>query len=279
MHNTQGLIDLVPQLSALQRVLPPATLAWRLELLRQGCAHLTTPRLAKVQQRALVVAGERDLLIPSAEEAERLVKALPRCRKVVLPGRSHAVLQEAGVDLVQIMQVRARYVSAAVLNPLLCLVKVPPSGLSICPLALAHSLTHQTPLPPPPHHPPKSPPQSEGFYVTERVLSNGRASVSASDSGSVAFGTPAPIPLPTLPEIKADGQGFVQTIRRLCSPVYYSTLPDGTVVQGFDGLPRREAGGGGRPVLFIGNHQLFAADMYTVGLEVAFRSGVIARAS
>lgn len=46
-------------------------------------------------------------MIPSAEEADRLAKDMPRCRKVVLEGRSHAVLQEAGVDLVKILQVRA----------------------------------------------------------------------------------------------------------------------------------------------------------------------------
>jgi len=170
---------------------------------------MTKRRLEGVKQRALVIAGERDLLIPSASEAERLSKALPRCRKVVLPGRSHAVLQEAGVDLIQILQ-------------------------------------------------------SQGFYVTERALSNGRASTSATDGGATAFGTPAPVQLPTPQEIKADEDGFVTTIRRFCSPVYYSTAADGRVVRGFRGLPTREGAGAGRPVLFIGNHQLFAADMYTV---------------
>lgn len=106
--------------------------------------------------------------------------------------------------------------------------------------------------------------QSQGFYVTERVLSNGRASTSAFDGGATAFGTPAPVQLPTPLEIKADGGGFVSTIRTLCSPVYYSTLADGSVVQGFAGVPRRGPGGAGRPILFIGNHQLAAADMYTV---------------
>jgi pimeloyl-ACP methyl ester carboxylesterase len=99
-----GFLDLLPQLSALQRVLPPETLAWRLELLRQGCAYVE-PRVASVKQRCLAVAGERDILIPSAEEAARLAKKMQRCRACVLPGRSHALLQEAGVNLVQILQV------------------------------------------------------------------------------------------------------------------------------------------------------------------------------
>lgn len=116
-----------------------------------------------------------------------------------------------------------------------------------------------------PHAPrPNTHTQSTGFYVTERALSNGRASASASDGGGAAFGTPAPVQLPTAAEVEADQAGFVSTIRRLCSPVYYSTLADGTIVRGFGGLPSRPPGGGGRPVLFVGNHQLFASDMYTV---------------
>lgn len=102
----QGLIDLAPQLGALRLVLPPETLAWRLTLLQQGSAWLT-PRLKDIQQRVLVLAGDQDLLIPSREEAVRLGKALPRARSRILPNRSHALLQEAGVDLVQLLEVRA----------------------------------------------------------------------------------------------------------------------------------------------------------------------------
>ncbi|KIY92968.1 Acyltransferase-like protein [Monoraphidium neglectum] len=191
------------------------------ELLRQGCEYME-PRLRRVKQRAIVVAGERDLLIPSAEEAERLSKALPRCRKVVLAGRSHAVLQEAGVDLSQILQ-------------------------------------------------------AQGFYVTRRVLSNGTTSASAADGGGAAFGTTAPVQLPTPAEIRADRDGFVTTIRRLCSPVYYSTLADGRIVKGFDGVPRPGAGGAGGPLLFIANHQLFAADMYTMIPDMLEATGILPR--
>lgn len=105
--------------------------------------------------------------------------------------------------------------------------------------------------------------QTQGFYTAERALSNGAASTSARGGGGTAFGTAAPVQLPTPAEIRADREGFVTTIRRLCSPVYYSTLADGRIVKGWAGVPRRAPGG--RPILFIANHQLFAADMYTVG--------------
>eukprot|EP00878_Enallax_costatus_P021381 GHUV01022631.1.p1 GENE.GHUV01022631.1~~GHUV01022631.1.p1 ORF type:complete len:469 (+),score=134.31 GHUV01022631.1:165-1571(+) len=53
-----GLIDLAPQLAALRLVLPPETLAWRLELLKQGSQWIR-PRLKDVKQRVLVLSGEQ----------------------------------------------------------------------------------------------------------------------------------------------------------------------------------------------------------------------------
>jgi hypothetical protein len=75
----QGLVDMLPQLPALRLVLPPETLSWRLQLIQQGIDWMK-PRYKEVKQRALVLGSDRDLLIPSAEEAERLRKALPRAR-------------------------------------------------------------------------------------------------------------------------------------------------------------------------------------------------------
>jgi hypothetical protein len=98
---------MLPQLPALRLVLPRDTLAWRLQLIQQGIAWLK-PRLGDVQQRTLVLGSDRDLLIPSDREAGRLSKALPRARSRLLPGRSHAPLMEAGVDLVNILKVRWR---------------------------------------------------------------------------------------------------------------------------------------------------------------------------
>eukprot|EP00879_Flechtneria_rotunda_P018765 GHRR01019698.1.p1 GENE.GHRR01019698.1~~GHRR01019698.1.p1 ORF type:complete len:607 (+),score=210.36 GHRR01019698.1:181-2001(+) len=104
-----GLIDLAPQLAALRLVLPPETLSHRLTLLKEGSQWIT-PRLKDVKQRVLVLAGEKDLLIPSKAEAERLGTALPRGRTRILTDRGHALLQEAGVDLVQLMEADGFYV-------------------------------------------------------------------------------------------------------------------------------------------------------------------------
>lgn len=58
----------------------------------------------QVAARTLVIAGDQDIMIPSAKEAEQLSKLLPNCRSRVLQYRSHAVLQEAGVNLIEILQ-------------------------------------------------------------------------------------------------------------------------------------------------------------------------------
>ncbi|KAF6251663.1 alpha/beta-hydrolase [Scenedesmus sp. NREL 46B-D3] len=211
-----GLIDLAPQLGALRLVLPPETLAWRLQLLQQGSTWIT-PRLKDIQQRVLVLAGEQDLLIPSKDEAQRLGKALPRARTKVLANRSHALLQEAGVDLFQLLE-------------------------------------------------------AEGFYISERRMSNGRASTNASDGGAASFGKPHPIQLPTARELQLDSEGLVTTIKRLTSPVYYSTTADGQVVRGLGGVPVHQ-----RPVLLVGNHQFFAGDMYPMINQFVDELGVLPR--
>ena len=68
----------MPQLSALTRILPPATLAWKLDLLEAG-AQFVSAQFVNVAQRVLLLIGDGDLLLPSAEEGPRLQRLLPRC--------------------------------------------------------------------------------------------------------------------------------------------------------------------------------------------------------
>lgn len=64
----------------------------------------------------LVLNGDQDVMLPSGEEGAKLEKLLPSCRTKVLPGRSHALLQEAGVDLVQLLQEEGFLVERRVLT-------------------------------------------------------------------------------------------------------------------------------------------------------------------
>ena len=77
-----ALQKLIPQLGYLTKILPPASLLWKLELLKQGNA-VVQRQLAHVQQRVLLLTADGDLLIPSKEEGPRLARLLPRCRHKV----------------------------------------------------------------------------------------------------------------------------------------------------------------------------------------------------
>jgi 1-acyl-sn-glycerol-3-phosphate acyltransferase len=66
-------------------------------------------------------------------------------------------------------------------------------------------------------------------------------------------------------------QGFLSVINRLTSPVFYSTTEDGRVIKGLGGIPAT------RPLLLVGNHQLFAADMYPMFQEFVKELGVVPR--
>eukprot|EP00741_Cyanophora_paradoxa_P023833 tig00021680_g23021.t1 len=79
----------------LPRVLPNATLAHRITLLQD----FSLPQPHELQQPTLVLASERDLLLPSTAEARLLVRRYPSAQSRVLPGAGHAAMQENGVDI------------------------------------------------------------------------------------------------------------------------------------------------------------------------------------
>lgn len=106
----QGAAQLLSQLPLLADLLPPETLAWKLQLLKEGCA-VVGPQLGSVPQRVLLIIGDQDLMIPSKEEGPRLQRALPRAHLRVERGRSHALLQEGGVDLVAILEEEGAFVA------------------------------------------------------------------------------------------------------------------------------------------------------------------------
>jgi hypothetical protein len=55
--------------------------------------------------------------------------------------------------------------------------------------------------------------------------------------------------------VKAYSERVEQALERFTSPVFFSTLPDGRVVEGLAGVPS-----GDGPVLLVGNHQLFGQE-------------------
>lgn len=109
-------IGLVPFLIAPERVVPtqrqallqamqavsPKTAAWRLRLLRNFA--LNRLALETLVIPTLLVAGERDRLLPSRQEIQRIAQRLPEAQTRFLPRSGHACLLEADVNLSQILE-------------------------------------------------------------------------------------------------------------------------------------------------------------------------------
>lgn len=78
------------------------TSIWRVELLRQF--QVSDADLAQIHQPTLVVASGRDCVLPSTQEADRLVASLPQAQKYLLPDSGHACLLESDVNLYEILR-------------------------------------------------------------------------------------------------------------------------------------------------------------------------------
>ena len=88
-------------LNAMQSV-PPATVSWRLSLLRDFV--LDEQKLSRLTQPVLMLASASDRLLPSVEEANRLASILPNTKMVVLPESGHACLLETDLKLDKILK-------------------------------------------------------------------------------------------------------------------------------------------------------------------------------
>ncbi|GAX82792.1 hypothetical protein CEUSTIGMA_g10218.t1 [Chlamydomonas eustigma] len=114
--------------------------------------------------------------------------------------------------------------------------------------------------------------EEEGFFIGRRQFTSPLGTTAKARRSINMFGTAGPLELPTNQEVYRTGQNWTSTLRHLCSPVFWSTLPDGTIVEGLDGIPDDM-----RPLLFVGNHQLYAQDMNIMVEEVLLKKGLLMR--
>ncbi|ONK72064.1 uncharacterized protein A4U43_C04F15320 [Asparagus officinalis] len=91
--------QMLPCLTFLADILPKESLFWKLTMLRVASSFANS-RLHAVKAQTLILAGGRDQLLPSREEAERLCNALPNCRIRHFQDSGHNLLLEGGIDLV-----------------------------------------------------------------------------------------------------------------------------------------------------------------------------------
>jgi len=87
--------DSLQLLDALLATLPADTVAHRLDKCLGMGALRIKGREAEIDIPVIVIAGSNDNILPSAEEADRLVAALPQCTKIVVRSQGHLVLDAA----------------------------------------------------------------------------------------------------------------------------------------------------------------------------------------
>ncbi len=111
-YSAAGLLPFLAQLNRIDdcdrhslvesmKSLPPQVVSWRLSLLRDF--QVTDEQLCNLTISSLIIAGAADSLLPSVEEAKKLVDLLPNAHMTVLPQSGHACLIETEINLYQIL--------------------------------------------------------------------------------------------------------------------------------------------------------------------------------
>jgi pimeloyl-ACP methyl ester carboxylesterase len=79
----------------------PKSAAWRLALLRQFQVDTVVPKLVDIP--TVLIAGERDRLLPSVFEVRILERLLPKSKMILLPNSGHACLLERDFYLADLL--------------------------------------------------------------------------------------------------------------------------------------------------------------------------------
>ncbi len=81
---------------------PVKVAAWRMALL--GRFEVERLPLERMTHPVLLIAGERDLLLPSKREAKSLQARFPNAQLTLLPNSGHACLLDRETDLLKILR-------------------------------------------------------------------------------------------------------------------------------------------------------------------------------
>ena len=163
--------------------------------------QLINPRLSSINITTLVIAGEEDNFLPSKEEADRLVKIMPNCKKLSVRGSGHFILDDR-VNLTEA-------IIYSDINPL--------------------QWTEEKYDP-----------------ITDWKL-------------------------PPEEKIRDIVEKNVQPLRRLTSPVFFSTDTNGYRWKGLSRIP------GEGPLVFVANHQLFGLDLGMIIAQLIEERGLTVR--
>ncbi|KAL2517044.1 Acyltransferase-like protein [Abeliophyllum distichum] len=103
-----NLTGLLPRLSVLSDVIPKETLLWKLKLLKSAAAYANS-RLHAIKAEVLVLASGKDNMLPSKDEAWRLLRSLRNCKIRYFKDNGHTILLEDGVNLLTIIKATCTY--------------------------------------------------------------------------------------------------------------------------------------------------------------------------
>lgn len=105
---SRNLIALLPCLSSLADIIPRATLLWKLKLLKSAAAYANS-RLHAVKAEVLVLASGKDNMVPSRDEAQRLMSSLQNCTVRHFNDNGHTLLLEDGINLLTVIKGTCKY--------------------------------------------------------------------------------------------------------------------------------------------------------------------------
>ncbi|XWS58289.1 hypothetical protein CRYUN_Cryun08bG0021100 [Craigia yunnanensis] len=103
-----NLAALLPRLSGLADIIPKETLIWKLKLLKSASAYANS-RLHAVNAEVLVLASDKDNMLPSREEAQRLKNLLPNCIIRCFEDNGHTLLLEDSMNLLTVIKGTCKY--------------------------------------------------------------------------------------------------------------------------------------------------------------------------
>ncbi|XP_010025088.2 LOW QUALITY PROTEIN: acyltransferase-like protein At1g54570, chloroplastic [Eucalyptus grandis] len=98
-----NLTSLLPRLSGLADIITKETLLWKLKLLKSAASY-TNSRLHAVKAEVLLLASGKDNMLPSRDEAQRLMTSLKNCRGRHFKDNGHALLMEDGISLLSVIK-------------------------------------------------------------------------------------------------------------------------------------------------------------------------------
>ncbi|KHG23190.1 hypothetical protein F383_03446 [Gossypium arboreum] len=98
-----NLTALLPLLSGMANIIPKETLVWKLKLLKTASAY-TNSRLHAVKAEVLVLASDKDNMLPSQDEAQRLMNSLSNCKVRRFKDNGHTLLLEDSLNLLTIIK-------------------------------------------------------------------------------------------------------------------------------------------------------------------------------